>query len=368
MNAKSYDSSDPIYREFNGYCLALKEAMEGIGVFQRRIGPSDAEPMAPVLQPLKSSLAQAKRGLQEMVVPDALVEPLDIVIESSGRVLDALETILAALTANSQDMMTHMMRASRGLGGIQEKLYPLRTISSHLSRLFLEAGATTPEEPRDSQVSGKVPVGLNHVGSSDNDYTRGTFSFYVPESYTGDTPLPMVVALHGGSGHGRDFIWTWLREARSRRFILLSPTSVDRTWSLRNPAIDGNHLFSILDLMERHYNIDTDRILVTGMSDGGTFALGCCLQESTRFAAFAPIAGVLPSDDTSHVKGRRIYWAHGAWDQMFPLYLAQNGTEALENAGADITFRPIADLAHTYPREENGRILGWFDPGMSSPA
>jgi hypothetical protein len=34
--------------------------------------------------------------------------------------------------------------------------------------------------------------------------------------------------------------------------------------------------------------------------------------------------------------------------------------------GADITLRVVHDLSHTYPRDENARILSWFDPGMGS--
>ena len=40
---------------------------------------------------------------------------------------------------------------------------------------------------------------------------------------------------------------------------------------------------------------------------------------------------------------------------------------AAVEAGADLTFREIEDLSHTYPREENARILGWFDPGLALP-
>ena len=34
--------------------------------------------------------------------------------------------------------------------------------------------------------------------------------------------------------------------------------------------------------------------------------------------------------------------------------------QALSMAGANVVFREIADLAHTYPRDENGAILDWL--------
>ena len=61
---------------------------------------------------------------------------------------------------------------------------------------------------------------------------------------------------------------------------------------------------------------------------------------------------------------RRIYLVHGALDWMFPVAMAQAAAAELKAAGADVTYREIADLSHTYPREENDGILRWFDPRL----
>ena len=47
------------------------------------------------------------------------------------------------------------------------------------------------------------------------------------------------MALHGGSGHGRLFLWSWLREARARGVILVAPTAIGDTWSLMEPDMDS---------------------------------------------------------------------------------------------------------------------------------
>jgi phospholipase/carboxylesterase len=110
-----------------------------------------------------------------------------------------------------------------------------------------------------------------------------------------------------------------------------------------------------------------DRILLTGISDGATFALMCSLQQNLPFTAFVPVAGVLPPVDISAAKGKRIYWIHGALDWMFPVQNARSSAEALKTIGADVTLRVIDDLSHTYPREENDSILKWFEPGLALP-
>src|SRR5207245_2046338 len=76
----------------------------------------------------------------------------------------------------------------------------------------------------------EVRVGVLHA-SNERD-ARGGFSVYVPEHWDGETAMPLVVALHGGSGHGRDFLWSWLADARSRGVLLMAPTARDRTWSI----------------------------------------------------------------------------------------------------------------------------------------
>ncbi len=40
--------------------------------------------------------------------------------------------------------------------------------------------------------------------------------------------------------------------------------------------------------------------------------------------------------------------------------MARNARQALAAAGAQVTYREIADLSHVYPREEGSAILDWF--------
>lgn len=51
---------------------------------------------------------------------------------------------------------------------------------------------------------------------------------------------------------------------------------------------------------------------------------------------------------------------HGVHDWMFPVELARQARDALFAAGADVSYREIADLSHSYPREINAELLAWF--------
>lgn len=55
-----------------------------------------------------------------------------------------------------------------------------------------------------------------------------------------------------------------------------------------------------------------------------------------------------------------IYLIHGALDWMFPVHTTRVAREALLSAGAQLVYREIEDLSHTYPRDENPKILDWL--------
>ena len=130
-----------------------------------------------------------------------------------------------------------------------------------------------------------------------------------------------------------------------------------------NPEEDVDHIQAALGHIEEKWPVDTDRMLLTGVSDGATFALTTCIRDKLPFSAYAAVAGTLPPGDLTRVRGKRIYWVHGALDWMFPIHQARMLNNLLKESGADMVFREIPDLSHSYPREENPRILDWFENG-----
>ena len=67
--------------------------------------------------------------------------------------------------------------------------------------------------------------------------------------------------------------------------------------------------------------VDPGRVMLTGMSDGGTFTMICGLQESVPFTHLAPISGVLAPLDSNarrRVAEKPVYLVHGGRDWMFP--------------------------------------------------
>ena len=171
--------------------------------------------------------------------------------------------------------------------------------------------------------------------------------------------------MHGGSGNGGAFLWSWVREARTRGVIVLAPTASGSTWSLTEPEVDGGHIDRMVAEVSQQWNVDTGRMLMTGMSDGGTFTYVLGLRGDCRFTHLAPVAAsfhpmLMTFADASRVQGLPVQIVHGTQDWMFPPEMAQGAAQSLEQAGAAVIYREIPDLAHTYPRDENAGILDWF--------
>ena len=339
----------------------LLQTLEGLGFVARYLHPPDyAEVMRLAGQPDDALRAELPRLT---TWPDDFAH-LRGPLQAAGAQALAGFSGLRAVDAGEGDL-TDVFRALRHLPQALEALYPLSGMPP-ISRFFLDPAladdaslAALLERPRHPDSG--VFHDANELDS------RGGYSFYVPEYYTPDRAWPLVMALHGGSGHGRLFLWSWLRDARSRGAIVVAPTAVGRTWSLTGEDADTPNLARILDLVRSHWTIDASQMLLTGLSDGGTFCYVSGLDSTSPFTHLAPVAAsfhpmIASIADPARLRGLPIQIVHGAHDWMFPVELARQAQQALTAAGADVTYREIADLSHTYPREINATLLAWMRP------
>jgi phospholipase/carboxylesterase len=107
-------------------------------------------------------------------------------------------------------------------------------------------------------------------------------------------------------------------------------------------------------------------MLLTGLSDGGTFCYVTGLERASPFTHLAPVAATFHPlmaelADPERLRDLPVHVVHGALDWMFPVEVARNASGLLAKAGAKVTYREIDDLSHTYPREINAWLLGWLN-------
>ena len=274
----------------------------------------------------------------------------------------ASDAVLAAFTGlravqNGDGDLIAVFRALRYLPRAQEALYPLAATLPPVSSFFVD-----PDLREDAGLEQRLAKTASEntgiVHDRNEPGSRGGFSLYVPEYYVPDRPWPLVMALHGGSGNGRSFLWSWLRDARSFGAILVTPTAtgfaIGNTWALMGDDADTTNLARILDFVRGRWNIDPAKLLLTGMSDGGTFCYVTGLERTSPFTHLAPIAATFhplmaEMADAERLQGLPVYLVHGRLDWMFPVQVARQTRDALSAAGADVTYRELDDLSHCYP-------------------
>jgi polyhydroxybutyrate depolymerase len=106
---------------------------------------------------------------------------------------------------------------------------------------------------------------------------------------------PVVFFIHGAKGSGKNFQSETKADvvADREKFIAVYPTASgsDGVWSDMSGTTNFPFFKAVIDTLKKRYSIDTNRIYMTGFSQGGfiSFVAGCKFSEI--FAAIAPVSG-----------------------------------------------------------------------------
>ncbi|MGY8661506.1 phospholipase [Bradyrhizobium sp. UFLA05-109] len=341
----------------------LLDALDALGFVARHLHPPNFDSVMTAIGTPDETLQAARSALGEW--PQAFADMRELLDRACDEALAAFAG-LRTVQAGNGDIVA-VFRALRHAPRALEALYPLARKFPPVSSFFLNA-----EMRADESLLGRLAApatgqtGIFHRNNEPG--SRGGYSLYVPEYYTPERSWPLVMALHGGSGNGRGFLWSWLRDARSAGAILVAPTATGPTWALMGEDTDTPNLARILETVRGLWNLDPSRMLLTGMSDGGTFCYVSGLDQASPFTHLAPVSATFhplmaEMADGARLQGLPVFITHGRLDWMFPVQVARQTQSALFAAGADVTYREIDDLSHCYPREINAELLQWLNDG-----
>jgi predicted peptidase len=190
---------------------------------------------------------------------------------------------------------------------------------------------------------------------------------YVPRDYTAERRWPLVLFLHGQGESGTDG-WRQLLQglppalfAAPERWpaIVLMPQKPDpeREWESYEKA-----LLALVERARKSYAIDPERLLLTGLSQGGhgTWVLGA--RHADLWAAVGPVcgyvaarrrdaAGRIPADGVAGDLAKPLIatpvWAfHGAIDDVVPVAETEAMIAALRDAGGSPRVTIVPDVGH----------------------
>jgi phospholipase/carboxylesterase len=244
------------------------------------------------------------------------------------------------------------------------QLYDVRAQLPDLRAYWVLPEALPSWATLETQTAGvEAPVGFCHKPRTNE---HGAYSLYVPENYAPQQSCPLIVCLHGGYGYGEEYIWTWLRPAKSNGYLLLSPKSLGPTWSVLNPPLDARSIRAMVEEVCAVYAVDRKRIYLSGLSDGGTFSYLVGLSCPDLFAGVAPIAGELspvadPMLRQKQGKDTPLFVIHGAKDFIFDVRSVRSSCDLLQKIGYNLTYKELPDWGHAYTYAINEQlVMPWF--------
>lgn len=233
-----------------------------------------------------------------------------------------------------------------------------------------------------------------------NGSTR-TFITYVPSTYNPNTPVPLVLVLHGLTMSASSIMSvTGINSlAETNHFIAVYPDGLNNDWNFGGTGSsntdDVSFLNALIDSMATHYTIAPDKLYSCGFSAGGFMSYRMACESGRCFAAIASVSGtmgtsVYTSCTPNHLCS--IMQVHGTSDFIVP-YAGAANNESVDNviqkwigvdnctATANITNLPdnnLSDLSTVqkiqyYPCSTNTEVLlykviggGHQWPGTSS--
>jgi predicted peptidase len=249
----------------------------------------------------------------------------------------------------------------------------MKIMMLNIAILFLVTSGTLRTTYAEEPAAGKQ-VEQAYVAKGDKEMTAG-YQLFLPKSYTATgKKLPMIFFLHGrGESNGPlSLVKKWgpprLADLDANfPYIVVSP-QCPRKEQWKDDR-QQNILIGLLDEIVKKYNVDTDRIYLTGLSMGGYGSWTLAAGHPERFAAVAPICGGGKPEDAGKLKNIPIWVFHGDLDSAVSFARSKTMVDAIKKAGGkQVRFTTLEFYGHncwsaTYA---SPNLYAWFNRQTAS--
>jgi phospholipase/carboxylesterase len=235
---------------------------------------------------------------------------------------------------------------------------------------LMASGALVPEwiTPADGGVAREPRLQSRPGAPNEDPSPAGTHEFtipasravvHAPASVKRDVAAPLVVFLHGARRSVDFFVEAHRAGAEAAGVIVLAPYSKIGTWdAIRSGefADDVAIIDAALAWTFRRWTIDPARIVMSGFSDGGTYALAIGRANGDLFSkivAYAPGFAI----PVTAVKRPSILITHGTRDRVLPIDATSRViVPSLRAGGYSVDYREL-DADHTVPMAVVNELL-----------
>jgi predicted peptidase len=195
------------------------------------------------------------------------------------------------------------------------------------------------------------------------DGSESPYVLFVPHSYDGSKPVPVILFLHGAgetkSGKKKDGtpvkegkmpvevgLGPHIKGQREKSFpaLVIIPRAEGFGWQAEGP--NGRRALAILDEVMKEYKTDPDRVYLTGLSMGGYGTWSLAAAHPDRWAAIVPICGGGDPKAAEKIKHIPCWVWHGDRDGAVKVDLSRQMVEALKKAGGEPRYTELEWIGH----------------------
>jgi predicted peptidase len=192
------------------------------------------------------------------------------------------------------------------------------------------------------------------------------YLLFLPEGYgRQEKRWPLMLFLHGAGERGDDLNKVKVHgppkiveKRKDFPFIVVSPQCPQDDWWTKKTEI----LINLLDDIVACYDVDTERVYLTGLSMGGYGSWALASEYPDRFAAVVPICGGGNRIMSITLKDIPIWAFHGAKDSVVPVEESKDVVEAINARGgnAKLTIYPDANHDSWTETYNNHEVYDWL--------
>lgn len=156
-----------------------------------------------------------------------------------------------------------------------------------------------------------------------------TYRLYIPASYTGARPVPVVFNLHGLGSDAleQENYGDFRKIADTANFIIIHPQGANVIFTVKGwntfgaigtGADDLGFMSRLLDTVIAKYTINKNKVYATGMSNGGFMSYELACFMSKRITAIASVTGSMTAERKTGCKAAHaipVMEIHGTADK-----------------------------------------------------
>lgn len=200
-------------------------------------------------------------------------------------------------------------------------------------------------------------AGVVFLNNRTDDGVEHNFAVNIPANYDPSHRYQVRFQLHGGIGARADNKPRGNGEigalAGAEQFYVLPYAWEEAPWWGEDQV---SNLSTIVDALKRTYNIDENRVVVAGVSDGATGAYYIAMRDTTPYASFLPLNGflaVLTNSDINdghifagNLRNKPLFVVNGGKDRLYPTSIVEPYTTHLVRTGVEIEYHPQPEGEH----------------------